>query len=71
MVLEVGGRGADGFRIIRNAKGCHHFHVFGSGWERGEWHQNHKTRTRRAVSISMVLEVGGRGATGLRIIRNI
>ena len=33
--LEVGGRGALGFRIIRNAKDCSHFHGFGSGREGG------------------------------------
>ena len=66
MVLEVDGRRAAGFRIIRNAWDRHHFHVFGSGWEGGEWHQ----KRIRAVSIFMVLEVGGKGAVGPRIIRN-
>ena len=57
MVLEVDGRRAAGFRIIRNPWDCHHFHVFGSGWEGREWHQ----KRIKAVSIFMVLEVGGRG----------
>ena len=44
MSLEVGGRGAGGSRIIRNAWDGQHFHGFGSGWEVGAWHQNHKKR---------------------------
>ena len=31
--MEVGGRGAAGFRIIRDAWECHHFRVFGRSWE--------------------------------------
>ena len=42
MSLEVGGRGASGFRIIRNAWDGQHFHGFGSGWEVGGWPQNQK-----------------------------
>ena len=63
MVLEVGGKRAAGFRIIRNAWDGHHFHVFGSWWESQEVHG--------AVNILMVLEVGGKGAAGLRNIRNV
>ena len=33
VVLEVGGRGAPGLRIMRNALDGYHFHVFGSGRE--------------------------------------
>ena len=42
--LEVGGKGAGGFRIIRNVWVCHHFHAYGRGWEGGDWLQNHKKR---------------------------
>ena len=44
MSLEVGWRGAVGFRIIRDSKYCRHFHGFGSGREGGGWPQNHKKR---------------------------
>ena len=65
MVLKVGGKGAAGFRIIRNAQECHHFNVFGSGWEGGEWLQNHT----KSIGLS-TLEVGGRGTAGRNIVRN-
>ena len=42
MVLEVGGRGAAGFRIIRNAKDCYYLHGFGSAREACDWLQNPK-----------------------------
>ena len=65
MVLEVGGRGAAGFRIIKNAWGNPNFHGFGSGRLASESEEIHRT-----VIIFMSLEVGGRGAIGFIIIRN-
>ena len=65
MSLEVGGRGAIGFRIIRNAWDCTHFHGLGSGRLDSESTEMHGT-----VNIFMVLEVGVKGAAGVRTIRN-
>ena len=42
MVLEVGGRGAAGFRIIRNAWAVIIFMVLEVGGRGGGWLQNHK-----------------------------
>ena len=42
MVLEVGGRGATGLRIIRNIQACYVFHGFESALEVNGWLQNHK-----------------------------
>ena len=42
MSLEVGGRAAIGFIIIRNAWACQHFHRVGMGRKGGGWLQNHK-----------------------------
>ncbi len=36
------GKDAADFRTIRDAYDCHHFHVFGNGWDGGEKRQNHK-----------------------------
>ena len=41
MVFEMSGKGAAGFRIKRNPKNCHYFHVNGSGREDGDQFQNH------------------------------
>ena len=68
MVLEVAGKGASGFKIIKHALDCHHFHVFGSGWEGGLASESQEMQ--RTVDIFMVLEVGGRGAVCRSIIRN-
>ena len=68
-ILEVGGRVAAGSRIMGKAVDCNHFDGSASGREGGglapESSEMHKT-----VIIFMVLEVGGRGAAGFRIIRN-
>ena len=66
MVLEVGGRGAAGFRIIRNAKDCHHFH--GRRWEGGDWLQTHKKCIERS-DFSWFREWAGRGRLA-SVIRN-
>ena len=42
MVLGMGGRGAAGLRILRNAKDCHHFRGFESARDGCGWLQNHK-----------------------------
>ena len=56
MVLEVGGRGAVDFRIIRKTLDNHYFHGFGRGQLASEsWEM------QRTVNIFMVLEVDGRG----------
>ena len=71
MVLDVGGRGAAGRSIIRNALDCYHIHGFVSAREGGCCLQNQGKcmAVLYSVIIFMVLGVSRRGAAGVIIIR--
>ena len=67
MSLEVGGRGAIGFRIIRNAPDSQHFHGLGMG---GKGAACLRIIRNNSFIIFVVLKAPARGAFGSRIIRN-
>ena len=67
MSLEEAGRGAIGFRIIRNAPDSQHFHGLGMG---GKGAACLRIIRNMSFIIFVVLKAPATGAFGSRIMRN-